>query len=571
MKLFLLFLSGVLLITAYAEDVKVVSDKDSVCVTNGKIKLEISESGDIKFSSKNGTTVDVALFDNTPRTKIKASRWGVEKNTAEEAVINLYTGNPVSLLATCTLKKDSEYLTLDPGYRVSEAFIKTGSDIAVLPDIIGENYIYYPEKIKNFCLIPYDAYCLLNLMNNGSAMFALMWNSDETQVFLGKDSQESKKFDYNKIKLGRHKTLALGIIEAPGIWHVVKEKLDKKEFTKVDWQAPFPSEWLMTTKVEKGFIPVNDGNYDAWIIPRRTDGMKGSLMFKTKMLGFGISNASSWTAYGYWISAYTYPCYFKDNHLYAKVPASQAERLSFDSDYHPVIYTYRHETAAKDGRILPYEYLKDFLDADRYQHLDFIRDVEARYPGTCGTIDKTWRIFKDETFEEDKDLLIKQLDLMDKFVNTTDKRINDYRKWTLNEIAEIKRQSAEKQELKETAETLIGYLQEIDVEINKLKEKIRTPEYSKQASQKIIELIEMNISGEEKENECNKLGREIRLMGHNRDNLCSILRLNVKSIRYHIVDLLSNGTMTEDEASFLIKIRKDCGEILRIRHGVEGK
>lgn len=557
-----------------AGDVKIEADNDSLTASNGQIKFKVSASGDIEFSvitgKENNTKVTVSLSDSDEKNKIRATRWSLEKNTPGEAVINLYSGNPEFLAAACTIKKHSEYLILDPGSKAQEVLIRMESDIAVMPDIIGENYVYYPDKIKNSCRIPYDAYYLLNLMNNGSAMFALMWNSDETQVFLGKDSPENKKFDYNKIKLGRHKTLHFGIITAPDIWYVIKDKLDKKDFTKTSWKPPFPAEWLMTARVGKGVIPLNDCNYDTWIIPKRTDGMKGALGFKTKPLGFGICNSEAWTAWGYWLGTYTYPCYLKDNSLYAKVPDSQVERLSYDPDYNCVIYAYRYETPVNDARILPYEYLKNVLDIDRYQRLDFICNVESKYPATCSTIDATWRIFKDETFKENRDFLVKRLDMMNKFVSTTDKRVYEYRNWALKEIEELKRISNEKPELKKVTEILIGYIKEIDVEINKLNEKIKTPEYSAQVAGKIIELIDQDKPSEKKEEECNKLGREIRLMGHNRDNLCAILRLCVKSIRGHIADMLTSELTTE-EANLLMQVRTDCGELLRIRHAVEGK
>ena len=574
MKLFLLFLSVALLITAYADDVKVVSEKDSIYAANGKIRLELKVNGPAKLAdAKNEASLDMSFLDTAGKEKLKTTRWTVEKESPAEAEITVYAGTPEKILVTFAMKKDSEYILVYPGRDTGGTSLEMKSQMSVLPDMLAEDYIYFPDKIKNKCRVPTDAYCIMNLMNNGNSMAACLWTTEETKVYLGKNSQESKNIDYNIIECGKYKQLYIGILSAPGIWHVVKEKLDTENFKKVDWKAPFEAQWLMTMKLNKGLMPLNDGNFDTWVIPERTPDAKSVPI----RMGVGMIKKDIWNTWASLLGFFVYPLYFEKGNLFARIPKSG--QISYNPDYPSVIYAYKYKQtfyfdeklSQKNQTTLPYDKLSDILPYHGIEHLMAISTPENAYPATCAVTAEMLRYYKDDQELEKKDLIIRQIDLMDKFVDVKDKRFNDYRKWAFQKISELKKISEEKKDLKPLADETIGYLNLIEKNYTDAKEIVKTPEESARLSARYIELIDdKKLSSEKKEEEVDRLGREIRTMGGQRDNLIARMRLTVKSLRYHLTEKLTEK-LSPAEEELVAKLRNDCGDILWAKHGHEGK
>jgi hypothetical protein len=562
-------------ITGYADDVKVVSEKDSFCASNGKINLEMKKDGPVKLTDvKNEAVVDISFMDKSGKEKLKATRFSIETNTPKSFTVSLHTGSPEKMLASFTVSKNTEYVLVYPGRDTNGTVLEMKSEISVLPDMLAEDYLYFPDKIKSRSRVPTDSYCIMNLMNGGNSVAACLWTTDDTKAYLGKNSPDSKTIDYNLIEAGKLKRLYIGILSAPGIWHTVKEKLNAEEFQKVDWKAPFAAQWLMTMKLDKGLLmPVNDGNFDTWVIPERIrDG--SSVALRT---GVGMIKKDIWNVWGSLHGTFLYPLYVENGEFFAKLPKTGG--ISYNPDYPPVIYAYKYERSyyfggealLKSKIILPYDKLAEVLSYHGIEHLTAVSSQESAYPATCAVTAEMLRYYKDDQAEEKKNVIIKQVDAMDKFVDLKDKRFNDYRKWAADEIKSMNEISAKNVNLKALADELIAYLSLVGKNYEAAKEKVKTPEVSAALSAKYIELIDdKTLSPEKKEELVDKLGRDIRTMGGQRDNLVAQMRLTVKSIRYHLSEKLA-GKLSQEEEEVVAKLRKDCGDILWAKHGHEGK
>lgn len=550
-----------------AEDVNVISENDFLTANNGKLKLELKKDDCIRLSNAEAS-IDISFTGRTGTEKLKAARWTTEKNPSGAVTVEVYTEKPEKVLAVFLVSKGSEYIQVSPGRDADRMVLKMRSQISVLPDMLAEDYIYFPEKVRNRCRVPTDAYCLLNLMNDGNAMAACLWTTDDTKVYLGKDSPENKTIDYNIIECGKLKKLHIGIISAPGIWHVIKEKLEKDKFIKIDWKAPFDAQWLVTMKLNTGLMPLNDNNFDTWIVPEKTKaGISGGLHLKNK------DNCTTWKSLH---GTFVYPFYLEDNNFFARIPVA---RNSYFPDYPPLIYAYKYgKDSASDEKSspkfqprLPYDKLVEILPYNGIQHLMALKSIEDAYPATCGSTAEVLRYFKDDQAEEKKDTIIKRFDAMNKFVDVKDKRFNDYRNWAFGKINELKSLSEEKTSLKRLAEEMIDYLKLLENNYTEVRELVKTPDESAILAQRYIELIDdKSLAPEKKEEEGERLGREIRTMGGNRDNLIAKMRLTVKSIRFHLAERLTTGLSPEEE-DLIVRLRKSCGEILWPKHGHEGK
>ena len=561
-------------IATYADDVKVDASGDSLRAANGKIRLELKVNGPAKLAdAKNEASLDMSFLDTAGKEKLKTTRWTVEKESPAEAEITVYAGTPEKILVTFAMKKDSEYILVYPGRDTGGTSLEMKSQMSVLPDMLAEDYIYFPEKVKDKCRVPTEAYCLLNLMNDGNSMVACMWTTGDTKVYLGKNSPENKTIDYNIIESGRHKKLYIGIISVPGIWHVVKEKLDTENFRKVDWKAPFNAQWLMTMKLDKGLIPLNDNNFDTWVIPERTPDAKSVPI----RMGVNMIKKDIWNTWAGLLGTFVYPFYFEKGNLFARIPKSG--RISYNPDYPPVIYAYKYrqtfyfdeKLSQKNQATLPYDKLAEALPYHEILHFMAVSSPESVYPTTCSVTAEMLRYYKDDQAEEKRNVIIRQVDAMNKFVDVKDKRFNEYRSWASQKISELKKISEEKKNLKPLADEMIGDLSLIEKKYIAAKEIVKTPEESARLSARYIELIDdKKLSSEKKEEEVDRLGREIRTMGGARDTLCAQMRLPVKSIRFQLAGKLA-GKLTAEEQELAVKLRKDCGDILWLKHGHEGK
>lgn len=556
-------------ISLYAADVKVISDKDFFSADTGKINLEIKD-GVIKLAdSKKEAVLNISFMEKAGKEKLKPGRFNIESNKASDATVSVYTGKPEKILATFTVSRNSEYVLVAPGRDTNGTLVEMKSEISVLPDMLAEDYLYFPDKIKSRCRIPADSYCIMNLMNNGNAISACLWIADDTKAYLGKNSSDSKSIDYNLIDAGKLKKLYVGIITTPGIWHIVKEKLNADKFTKIDWKTPLDAQWLATVKLGKGLLPVNNGNFDTWTIVGENVNPR---------TGLGIKNRKDWTTWGALHGGFVYPFHIEKENLYAKLPPENW-RLSILQIPPAVIYAYKYEKTYRfDNKqipanqpVLPYDKLSEILPYHEIEHLTAVPPPENAYPATCGVTEAILRYYKDDQVEEKRNAMIKQIDAMNKFVDVKEKRFNEYRSWADGEIKKLNDIAEKKTELKKTAEELIKYLSLIEECYTQKKDKVKTAEDSAVLSARYIELIDdEKLSPEQKEEEVDKLGREIRSMGGSRDTLIAEMRVTVKSIRCHLTEKLTES-LTQEEEELVSELRGSCGKILWAKHGHEGK
>jgi hypothetical protein len=529
--------------------------------------------------------MSISFLANNGKDKLKVSKWSIEKNSPGQAVIGVCSENPGRLLAIFTMEKDSDYLKIQPGRESGRLRLDLESHISALPDLLAEDYIYFPGEIKNEARVPSDSLCLLNLTGNGDSMVVWLWTGNDTKVRLGKNSLDSGTIDYNTIECLKNKHLLLGILRAPGIWCQIKDKLPSDSFKKIDWAPPFSSNWRMTLRMESGVIPVSDGCFDSWEIPEKTKDGKSS----APRFGVAIRNQTSWEAGGSPYRGWIYPCFTDNGALFARTPVFQVAGFAGDSEWKnrrkvvcsetspPVIYTYitgkTPETSfPKKGQPLPaYDKLTETLRAPWAVGLVSSPSPDDRYPATCSVTEDILRFFKDDKDKENEASIITQLDRMDMFVEMKNKRVNEFIDWADLNTDRIRKAAEGNSGLQPFAEKLINYLALIRAANSKAADSVKTPADTFALSARYALLInDKKLSAEQKEREADIIGREIRKMNGQRDNLTAHMRLIVKSIRCHLAQTLASG-LTPEEEELAVSLRRECGDILRFKHGHEGK
>ena len=348
---------------------------------------------------------------------------------------------------------------------------------------------------------------------------------------------------------------------APGLWHKVSEPLRLKEYTKINWTAPFTSNWRMTMKFDKGPMPLMDNNYITWHVPYKY----GNGLSFIPMGFFDLPDPLTlWTSY---MEEFLYPCYIQKGEFYACYTAILD--AGFSKAKPPLVYTYQPQSK-ETPKVLPFSILQQYLPDHKFSRLELKHNDEEVGVATCGITPDVLRYFKDDKVKPNKDTIINKIDSMDKFVECKEKRVQDFRKWAAAEISWLKQVSAETPDLKPLMEKLSSQLSVMEQIYAEKKDAMKTPVDSYRMSQEIIKLTDSSLPSEKLEEACDNLGREIRTIAGRRDNMTAQLYSVVKAIRFKTTAMLTEN-LTPSEAALVLKLRADCGERLWLKENHDGK
>jgi hypothetical protein len=546
---------------------KILNNSNSLSITNKLIKLEIKQGHSLTLVAN----VDLAMNSKVSITSLKKNKkviphaWLVKRNSKSSVSVKFFTKNK-ELLFTCIFKNNSEYIEIE-GSNTSDAIcINVKTQIGVLPNDLAEDFIYLPIKCTKRCYIPSDAQCLMNMYNNGSSILACIWQGQNNTVYLKKNKSNGKYFTKNIIKFSNSRKLFLGLLNSPHIWHVVKRKANAQKYTKINWKLPFKNAyWNITYKIKDGLYPIANNTFDTWDLVQKGAG-------PTRRIRMGMYNPGRLNIYTSCSGKFAYPFYYEKNNIFYKSPVhnTQVKVVYHNDDFKAIIYPWKNNQL--HGKyVMPYNKMREVLPKQIFNKLKFQRDESYRYPATCSVTEKALAVFRQEQAKQKSAYLKKQIILMDNFFKSIHKRINKYRNWSKNEIKMILNVTKKNKIEKLLTTKIINDLKLIECAYKTGQKKFKTVKEYTVLSKKIIKLIDENISNEKKEQECEKLGRAIRVTGAAQDLLTLKCRIIVKAILGHVEQKLASNDLKRKTRKLIIEIRKDCNDILRNRSKMEGK
>ncbi len=116
----------------------------------------------------------------------------------------------------------------------------------VLPDFIGDDLIYDPEKYPSRATLHVPSENLfLGLLKGQNDMLVVTWPMGKQRMKLVLDNSENGRLIESVDFDNDGKNIYLALLEAPGIWH--KEELKPTYLEKdiaVNWKRPFPAKWI---------------------------------------------------------------------------------------------------------------------------------------------------------------------------------------------------------------------------------------------------------------------------------------------------------------------------------------
>ena len=498
-------------------------------------------------------TMDVTLKHNR---KLKSYQLKKLKNNECQLIItaeNGQTGNIHIALGR------HNYLSLDGFHNIKKIILHFKSEALLLPDDISEDTVIYPQLWKqDLITIPGDFYMAVNMLDNGNALFSCLWNSANLHPL---QLKEHDFFTSMTLSPDAKDKILLGLNAAKHIWYKCQQQptINKKA---IAWHPPFPADWKMTSLKGNSHFTPEIGQYETWPIP---------VIVKNKMvLGVvGLLNTKEQAWYGN-TGTFIYPIINRDGKVFISKPRYPYGSLQYSQNFTPIIYPILGLKKSPKQRILPMDMRKLLLPRTVIKQLQPIRASNSHYAAVCESTEKVEKIFyRDEEKKLKKDI-IKQFESMNNFVVVGRERIQEYRDFGKKLRQKLIKFSQQHRNMSKLAKSLQQDLVAMDTAYEEHKAKMKTAAVCHRFTDNVINLINSNKTAEERENECKKICRKIRIIGGSQDKLLAIEQAITKALRQRITMLLLNNPPST-QRKFLEAMRSNSGQIMLQKFTMEGK
>ncbi len=544
------------------------SQSNSIKLDSGKVIFKVNEA------NSNQVTLNYQLNGKVyPAVKLIPELKGSGADNVKFAIIKGDNKTQSGLLLVVSgklrgslqfeLDRASSYLKLSKITGIDKLRLKFSSSALLLPEMSGEDLIIYPPAWHQQQVnIPGDNHLLVNMIDHGNAMISCIWNNSNIELVQQK-SDDGKSFEGIDLKPQRGDILWIGIDAAPHIWFKPQVALNNKA-TKLQWQPPFPAVWFVTMKKAVSDISAENGHCDTWALADLNH-----KIHHTATLGVYIVNQDGWSFLPE-IGMFSYPFVQKKQDVYLFYPSSRNKTNHYDKNFIPLIYPLQALSGAKQHKLLAYDALKKILSPEVFEHLHIVKSPHNRYQPTCGRTAKIEKIFYRSESGKLQNKVIFYCRDMEQFIHYHRIRIDAYRKWAKKMIVDLQHYASAHPQAKLTVESLIKDLQEEEILYSKVKDIINTPEYFKKLTAAVIKLTKSNESAEDKDVQCKKICRKIRVVGGRQDHLTGMERSVAKAFRVRVTMMLMDPKPPIDR-KMLVKMRRSAADIMHDWMKMEGK
>jgi len=500
------------------------------------------------------------------------------RENAEQAVrveLTLGSSPRPSGSVSCALRAGSPSLELQAGDAETTVRVRHASACVIMPDFFSDDLLLEPESVEAGPVrLPGDNLFLLHLIDKGDALLMCNWREKDKEVPVAlRKRGEDKVFGATAIPCRPNEKLWVSVLAAPSIWRAE----DSADYTiyedkQMDWQVPFDAAWRLDyRRSDKSGAGLIDS---WWSIRKDKDGKyRAAKKHASDMYYFtwlGISNQKTRGSWSFGLGGNIYPFYTEGAKAILRIPKLRHKKMT----YKHKIFVYpwlRADHTPKDV-VLPVDVLSETLGGDWREILGIQRLVRrpprGTYPATCGVTEQVKEAFDDGKEKEKRDFIVKRLGLMDTFVKNHRERIDEYMAWADKMAAFYAAHKAAHPEQADLVERLANRTAGLTKRFESVKDRIKTPAYAATLSQKLIDLIDSDA--EDKLEQCDQLGRQIRTIGGGQDGTLGALRAMTRQLRQE-ASLVVATDPDPARRALAAEVRARTQEMLRIRFGMEGK
>jgi hypothetical protein len=426
---------------------------------------------------------------------VKIAHCAILQNTGDEIALDVLfsvAGTAEPLSAVLTFDR-TEIVGIKPGETMMGVRLLSPTAYGIVPSFIGDDLIFNPSQYPrvNKLHIPMEN-LFLGLLEGGNSMLVLTCDQGRpaTSLFLEGDAPRGRYV--KSIDLDSNgKSIYVALLHAPGIWH--RESLQPSYLEKdvrINWKKPFAAKWV--TQLLEAEVPTT--------------------------FSFRESKGKIWRGV---IGAYIYPVWFSNENTFyrlsKKIPP-QGESL--------IYFLERGHTPA--SVTAPVDILKAtlgrhacdaILDLPGRTLRSHHRRAEAgiRRACTCGCTAAIEAVFKAGEEVEKRAYVEGAVDDMVYFVEQHMKRIQEYQDFATRMLEFLQQNRQSTPGLKSYLGALEQIARQIQLEHQRLQEKIKTLEYTHELARTSKALAQMRKPGNQAA--CLALGVKWRQMGGAQDYL----------------------------------------------------
>jgi len=552
-----------------AADIKIEDTASFMKVSNGKICVSAEKT------EGNRIIMSVFLKDvEMPAAEIKFTyendnmvrpiSFSAEKKGPTEVLMSIKLPNGGE--AVVKISENSEYMNIADNGFAGKLRVTHRSKAVIIPDPISEDFVLYPDSVTNRINIPSDNFYFVNLLDGRNAMLSFLWKNENIRIHAGRDAPGSDCFNYTEIALVPGEPVWIGLNAAENIWWKGDGKESFKEEVEIKWTPPFPARWAVLYKKGMGKFPEEEGLIDRWFIIEKNPDKKPEIQ-----MGFSLLNPTTWTAWASGLGGVIYPCNFVNGKTIITYPTFRDIPGYFcDPKFAPVIYPFENAPQTPPGIKLPLTAVKTLLGDDTYSRLTCVPSKNTKGHATCGTTAQIEKIFYKSEEKKEEKRIAEHIVNTDLFVFHMRKRIEEYMEWNRKLDNVLAAEESNKKNISGTACDFRKGLSKMKWLYAGNIKRMKTPEYASALSQKIAELIDNEMDEEQKEEQCKKIGGNIRTIGGCQDTMLGELRMLVKALRGRATCLYMSSS-DKQMTHCLGLIRKETSLILHERVGMEGK
>ena len=406
--------------------------------------------------------------------------------------------------------------------------VKAPCPFAVLPDFFADDVVIDATQLKvAHAELPAEN-MLLHMLPDRDAIVMAVWNTSnrDVQVDLAGEGG-GRTLTSTRIFYGKDPAVWVGVLEAPGIWHVRDVAADQAgKVIRLDWRAPWPAHW-------RADWTRNDGLVDSWeMLDQNPDGSY------QKPNWFGSrdtvpADRQRWTTV---LGTFPYPCWVdQDRQAYLEPltqPGEWNTRQVIQFRGPALIYPMNRVQGTPLDALTVLDVVRTTLGVGPCQ---YILDVEAgqsvnRGIATCGAQERLDGIYKAGQQKERRAQVEKTLDDVITFIKFIRSRIDTYVQFGHDCRSYLAEQKKAHPELAGPLSELDDLARTIDARVAARQEAIKTPQFAAELADEFRRTV-LDKDDPGALARCQKITAAWVEMGGNQDHLAGECRWAAKFLR----------------------------------------
>ena len=467
------------------------------------------------------------------------------------------TGEGKAMSMRCRVVGDQPIVEFRPLADLDAFSLLHRSTHAVLPEIFGDDLVLRAGETETSPLRLPAEHAVLHTLDGGDALLLVTWppGSKEIPVHAGKVDEKPSFLRTDVSCTAPGEKIWLSVLAGRGIWHEADAaRFTISQYRMLDWKPPFPARYRADLRRDDGW-----GLTDSWSRQPSRD------KFWMPFLSNGFA-----------------PLSISDGEASFRIPRFRPG-LPFPKNLPPelkysgpiLIYPFRRETDEKVGKTPEGEWtvldvVRTVLGEGWPRTLDIGEGIleVAPYPkgfvfvATCGATGQVEEIFTRRKEKEEAAAVRHAFDEMMQFVRYNRARIEEYAAFGVASrkiLEDFEKTHAPGPELGlADLVPLLAYLPDL---LEQSRDTIRTPDYCKGLTEKVIALIDGR--GPERLKQVKELGVAIRTIGGRQDDMLCGHRLALKAFRQRAGQLHAVARDPSVRA-LLRRIRGESRALLRV-------